>query len=81
MQMESEKVYPLSMAKAGQKVVIKRIAAGHGLNSRLCAMGLLPNSQVTVVTNNPSGPFVVSVKNTKLMLGRGMVQKIWVEQS
>jgi len=77
--MESEKGFPLSMAKSGQKVVIKKISAGHGLNSRLCAMGLLPNEVVTVVTNNPSGPFVVSVKNTRLMLGRGMVEKIWVE--
>jgi len=69
---------PLSTVGPGETVKIAGVDAGRGLNSRLAAMGLVPNAQVTVVSNNRPGPFVVSVKDSKIMLGRGMAQKIMV---
>jgi Fe2+ transport system protein FeoA len=41
-------------------------------------MGLLPNVEITVVNNTHPGPFVISVKDSKMMLGRGMAHKIMV---
>jgi ferrous iron transport protein A len=76
--MQEGQVRPLSQVRAGEKVRVVRINAGHGLNSRLASMGLLPNVEVTVVNNRPRGPFVISVKDSKMMLGRGMAQKIMV---
>ena len=76
--MQEGQARPLSQVRAGEKVRVVRINAGHGLNSRLASMGLLPNVELTVVNNRPRGPFVISVKDSKMMLGRGMAQKIMV---
>ncbi|HUT29020.1 MAG TPA: FeoA family protein [Sedimentisphaerales bacterium] len=76
--MENESLTPLSRIKAGQKVKIVLINAGRGLNSRLASMGLLPNTQVTVVRNGHPGPLVISVRDSKMVLGRGMADKIMV---
>ncbi|MHC4332911.1 MAG: FeoA family protein [Planctomycetota bacterium] len=41
-------------------------------------MGILPNVEITVVSNGRPGPFVIIVKNSKVVLGRGMADKIMV---
>lgn len=71
-------VKPLSTVRSGDKVRLAGIEAGRSLNSRLSAMGLVPNVEITVVSNGYPGPFVITVKNSKVMLGRGMAQKIMV---
>lgn len=76
--MEQKQIRPLSMVQAGETVKIARIEAGRGLNSRLVSMGLVPNIQITVVKNTHPGPFVISIKDSKMMLGRGMANKIMV---
>ena len=76
--MEQKRLRPLSVIKAGETVKLARIDAGHGLNSRLASMGLLPNVEITVVSHTHPGPFVIIVKDSRMMLGRGMAQKIMV---
>ena len=70
---------PLSTTKAGETVRLVRILAGRGLNSRLAAMGLVAGTELRVVSNGHPGPFVLIVKEAKVVLGRGVAQKIWVE--
>ncbi len=69
---------PLSTIRAGQTVTIASIQAGRGLNSRLASMGLVHGTKITVVNNDRPGPFVISIKGSKMMLGRGMAHKIMV---
>ena len=69
---------PLSSVRAGQTVRLARIDAGRGLHNRLASMGLVPNVQIRVVSNSHPGPFVINVKDSKVMLGRGMAHKIMV---
>ncbi len=76
--MEQKKERPLSKVQAGETVKLVSIKAGRGMNSRLASMGLVPNVEITVINNSHPGPFVISVKNTKMMLGRGMAHKIMV---
>lgn len=76
--MKDEQLKPLSMVKTGETVKLARVDAGQGLNSRLASMGLVPNVEITVVNNGHPGPFVISVKDSKMMLGRGVVHKIMV---
>lgn len=75
---EQKQIRPLSMVRAGETVKIVRIEAGRGLNSRLAAMGLVSNVQIKVVRNTHHGPFLISIKGSKVMLGRGMAHKIMV---
>jgi Fe2+ transport system protein FeoA len=41
-------------------------------------MGLLPGTEITIVSNNISGPMTIAVKETRLVLGRGMVHRVMV---
>jgi len=77
--MVEDQVRPLSLVKAGEKVQLVRINAGRGLNSRLASMGLVAGTEIRVVSNSHPGPFVIVVKDTRVMLGRGMAHKIMVK--
>ena len=70
----------LSRFKAGQTVKFVGLNAGNDLKSRLAALGMVPNVNITVVRNGNPGPFVVSIKGSKIVLGRGMAEKVIVEQ-
>jgi len=69
----------LSQIEAGQTVRLVSVDAGVGLKQRLAAMGLLPNVEITVVRNWHCGRLIVNVKNTKVVLGRGMAHKVMVK--
>lgn len=76
--MQDKQPKPLSTIKAGETVKLVSINTGRGLNSRLASMGLVPNVEITVVNNDHPGPFVISVRNSRMMLGRGIAHKIMV---
>ena len=68
----------LSSLADGARAHLTRVEAGHGLRSRLTAMGLRPGVEVRVVNNRGAGPFVVAVYGTRIVLGRGMAHKVYV---
>jgi len=69
---------PLSIVQPGRRVRLVSVNAGRGLRGRLTAMGLLPGTEIEVIRNSAHGPFIISVKGTRLVLGRGMAHKIIV---
>jgi len=78
--MKNKPLRPLSTVRVGETVKLAKINAGRGLNNRLVSMGLVPNTEITVVNNSHPGPFMISVKGSRMMLGRGMAQKIMVRE-
>jgi len=76
--MEQKQARPLSTIKAGETVRLASIQAGRGLKNQLVSMGLVKNVEITVVNNRHPGPFVIAVKDSRMMLGRGIAQKIMV---
>jgi len=70
---------PLSMVRTGEKVKLLAIHSGRGLQRRLADMGLVPGVELEVISNGGHGPFIIAVKNTRLLLGRGMAHHIEVE--
>jgi Fe2+ transport system protein FeoA len=77
---KNENTISLLKVKAGKKVRLARVHADKAVNSRLAAMGLLPETEFTVINNSHPRPFVISVKESKIMLGRDIAQKIMVKQ-
>lgn len=69
---------PLSMVQPGQKVRLVTVQAGRGLRARLAEMGLVPGVELEVINSNSAGPFIVAVKQSRIMLGRGIVHRIVV---
>ena len=56
-------------------------ALGWGFEKRLMDMGLTPGTRVTVVKLCPfHGPVEVAVRGSRLALGRGMAERIFVER-
>jgi len=70
---------PLTMAKAGEKLVLKEINGGSGVRMRLLTMGLRLGDEIEVITNNNQGQIAVALDNKRYVLGRGLAQKIMVE--
>ena len=70
---------PLSMISEGKRAVLKKITGGRQLRGRLAALGLLPGTELEVIQNSGSGPFVVAVKGSRIVIGRGMASRIEVE--
>lgn len=69
---------PLIMASRGSKVRLVSVSGGKQMTSRLAAMGLLPGVEVEIVSNSPGDPFILDVRGSRLVLGRGMAHKIYV---
>jgi Fe2+ transport system protein FeoA len=76
---DGEKTMPLSSVSAGRKVKLCAIRAGRSFHARLVSLGLLPGTELEVIHNSAWGPFIVSVKGSRIMLGRGMAEKIEVK--
>ena len=70
----------LDQVSPGDTVRIVEINSGHDLKNRLAAMGLLKDTQISVIRNDGAGQIIVLVKNSKIILGRGMSHKIFVTQ-
>jgi Fe2+ transport system protein FeoA len=70
---------PLSMLSEGKRAILKKIAGGRQLRGRLAALGLLPGTELEGIQNSGQGPFVVSVKGSRIVIGRGMASRIEVE--
>jgi Fur family ferric uptake transcriptional regulator len=76
---ERERLIPLSMAKQGEKLVIRDIMGGAGARMRLSSMGIRPEDEIEVVTNFSKGQVVVAVQSSRYVIGQGLAQKIIVE--
>jgi Fe2+ transport system protein FeoA len=75
---------PLTALRQGESGTVTSISAGHGrgwgFEKRLMDMGLTPGTRVTVVKSAPfHGPFEILVRGSRLALGRGMAERIFVE--
>ncbi|MBN2226679.1 MAG: ferrous iron transport protein A [candidate division Zixibacteria bacterium] len=68
---------PLSMVGPGQKVRLISVTAGRNVRNRLAAMGLVPGTELEVISRG-RGPVIISVNSNRLILGYGMASKIEV---
>jgi len=67
-------------AVQGEKYRIIKIDGGYKLNSRLCAMGFIPNEIFYVSGASRGGPLCIVVKGTKFAIGRGMAERIQIRE-
>lgn len=68
---------PLSMVKAGQPNVIKKIGGREETKRFLETLGFVAGGIVTVVSET-RGNMIVSVKNSRIAIGKDMANKILV---
>jgi Fur family ferric uptake transcriptional regulator len=75
-----EQHMPLLCAKQGERVIIKDFIGGNKARMRLLSMGLRIGDELEVITNHGQGQLVVAVDFQRYVFGRGMSQKIIVQQ-
>ena len=68
-------------ALPGKRYRIKRVEGGCKLNSRLCAMGLMPGEVFNVYAYSRGGPVCISVKGPRFAIGRGMMGKDFIQEA
>jgi Fe2+ transport system protein FeoA len=75
-----KQIFPLTMTALGESVKVERILGGDGMNKRLATLGLTPGTQLCIVQDG-GGPLVISVRDSRIALGRGLAHKIMVSQN
>ena len=73
--------FPLSLALPGKAKILTVIHGGRGLRARLNSMGLNEGMRLNVLQSHGNGPCIVQVGGTRLVLGHGMAQKIFVKEA
>lgn len=68
---------PLTMAKAGDPVTIRKITGKDEVRLHLAELGFVVDSQVTIV-NEIAGNLIVQVKESRLALDKTMANRIMI---
>jgi len=69
---------PLVAAKQGERIKIQEFLGGTRARVRLMSMGLRIGDEIDVLTNTSNGQMVIAADLKRLVLGRGLAQKILV---
>ena len=77
-QMATKNGVSLGTIRNGESVQIQKMAGGHQFLSRLASLGFTPGARLKVVQNYGHGPIIVSLRDTRVALGRGEAEKILV---
>lgn len=73
-------IFPLNRASLNKPLKLVEISGGRAIKQRLIEMGLVEGVRIEAVEIEENGPCVILVGNTRLMLGKGMADKIMVEK-
>ncbi len=68
---------PLTMAKTGQTVTIRKITGRDEVRQHLAELGFVVDSDVTVV-NEVAGNLILQVKNSRIALDRTMANRVMI---
>jgi Fur family transcriptional regulator, ferric uptake regulator len=70
---------PLMAAKKGEKLTVRQFTGGTKSSMRLMSMGLRVGDQIEVISNLNQGQLVIALDFNRLVLGRGLANKIMVQ--
>ena len=68
---------PLSMAKTGETVTIRKITGKDEVHQHLAELGFVVDAAVTVV-NEIAGNLILQVKDSRVALDRGLANRIMI---
>ena len=69
---------PLTMAKPGETVTVRRITGKDDVRQHLAELGFVEDTEVTVVSGLAGG-LIVQVKDSRIALNRGTASHILVD--
>ncbi|MGB9672717.1 MAG: FeoA family protein [Anaerolineales bacterium] len=81
MKRTDDSICSLNEVQPNERVVMVGMRGGKGLIGRLTALGFTPGVELTMVQNYHHGPLIVSVRDTRVALGRGEASHILVRRN
>jgi len=75
-----QQVLRLSDLDVEEKGVVLSLQNGRAVNNRLVSLGFTPGVMVEMIQNFGHGPLMVTVRGTRVALGRGEASKIMVDR-
>jgi DtxR family Mn-dependent transcriptional regulator len=74
-------IIAITSLKCNEKAKIVFVRGGGGVMQRLCDLGLTNGTEVSLVRTAPlHGPLQIRVRGCKLVIGRGIAEKIFVQK-
>jgi ferrous iron transport protein A len=70
----------LTHLRAGDTAEVSCVDAGHKARYRLASLGLIPGSVLQVVASAGAGPMLLSVGESRIMLERGVAEKVRIRK-
>jgi ferrous iron transport protein A len=70
----------LAQLPTGTHATILNFTDGHAVTNRLASLGFTPGVEVGMAQNFGRGPLIVTVRGTRVALGRGEAEKIFILQ-
>jgi ferrous iron transport protein A len=74
------KTMPLSELPAGEHACVMALDFGRGISARLTTLGFTPGAELTMIQNYGHGPLVVTIRDTRIALGRREAQSILIQR-
>ena len=74
-----DRLVSLIKARPGEKLIVKGFEAGEKMQLRLSSMGLKTGDVIEIVSSGFGGQMVIASGENRLVLGRGMAEKIKVQ--
>jgi DtxR family Mn-dependent transcriptional regulator len=75
-------IIAITSLRPGEKAKIVFIRGGGGVTQRLCDLGLTNGTLISLVREAPlHGPIQVCVRGCRLVIGRGIAEKIFVQKT
>ena len=66
---------------SGEKVRVVEIKAGRSARGRLLGMGIMPGSEIRVLSGGRGGPVIIAQNDCRMALGQGMSRRIVVSRA
>lgn len=77
---QKTKSVTLAELSPGEWGTVHRMNGGREVINRLVSLGITPGARVNMTQNYGRGPLIITVRGTRLALGRGEAKKILVER-
>jgi ferrous iron transport protein A len=68
----------LSTHSKGETLTVVSLDGGDSFKEKLICQGIIPGAEIEIVNKRKNGPLVIKVNKTKVIIGSGMADKIYV---
>ncbi len=75
---QTKKTFTLDVLEKGDHAAFLSVVAGRGITTRLTSLGFTPGALLEMMQNYGRGPLVVTIRGTRVALGRQEARRITV---